>query len=47
MALSARLPARVYVRGFVTQYAKFLGLPAERVADSYLQIYDRFFQSRV
>lgn len=41
-----RLPARVYVRGFVTQYARFLGLPSDRVAESYLQIYDRFFQNR-
>lgn len=39
-----KLPARVYVRGFVTQYAKCLGLPADRVADSYLQIYDRYHQ---
>lgn len=35
------LPARVYVRGFVTQYAKCLGLPPNRVADSYLETYDR------
>lgn len=41
-----KLPARVYVRGFVSQYAKFLGLSPERVCDSYLQIYDRFVQSR-
>lgn len=39
-----KLPARVYVRGFVTQYARCLGLPADRVADSYLQIYDRYHQ---
>ena len=41
-----KLPARVYVRGFVSQYAKFLGIPADRVCDSYLQIYDRFVQSK-
>lgn len=39
-----KLPARVYVRGFVSQYARCLGLPTERVADSYLQIYDRYHQ---
>lgn len=42
-----KLPARVYVRGFVSQYAKFLSLPADRVCDSYLQIYDRFVQAKV
>jgi flagellar biosynthesis protein FlhG len=41
-----KLPARVYVRGFVSQYAKYLNIPADRVCDSYLQIYDRFVQSK-
>jgi len=41
-----KLPARVYVRGFVAQYAKFLGLNAERVCASYLAIYDRFVQAK-
>lgn len=30
------LPAPVYVRGFVSEYARLLGLEAKRVADSYL-----------
>ncbi|MFI5399699.1 MAG: helix-turn-helix domain-containing protein [SAR324 cluster bacterium] len=33
------LPAPVYVKGFVTLMANFLGLPAQRVADDYMQIY--------
>jgi hypothetical protein len=41
-----KLPARVYVRGFVSQYARFLNLPQERVCESYLQIYDRFVQAK-
>jgi Helix-turn-helix domain len=41
-----KLPARVYVRGFVAQYAKFLSLNAERVCASYLSIYDRFVQAK-
>jgi len=32
------LPAKVYVRGFVVGYARCLGLDAERVAASYLQV---------
>ena len=46
-ALHPELPARVYVRGFVSQYAKYLGLSAERVCESYLQIYDRFVQAKI
>ncbi|MCC6808287.1 MAG: helix-turn-helix domain-containing protein [Deltaproteobacteria bacterium] len=41
-----KLPARVYVRGFVSQYARFLSLPQDRVCESYLQIYDRFVQAK-
>lgn len=32
-----RLPAPVYVRGFLTEYARILGLDAERVKDTYLE----------
>lgn len=32
----AKLPAAVYVRGFLVEYAKVLGLDVERVKDSYL-----------
>ncbi|NIS60024.1 MAG: hypothetical protein GTO13_04750 [Proteobacteria bacterium] len=31
------LPALVYVRGFIMEYAKALNLDPHRVADSYLQ----------
>jgi cytoskeletal protein RodZ len=41
-----KLPARVYVRGFVSQYARCLGLHPDRIADSYLHIYDRYFQTK-
>lgn len=34
--LYAKLPAAVYVRGFLVEYAKVLGLEVERVKDSYL-----------
>jgi flagellar biosynthesis protein FlhG len=32
-----KLPAPVYVRGFLQEYARLLGLDAERVKDSYLE----------
>lgn len=35
------LPARVYVEGFVTQYARLLKLESERVADGYMSCYAR------
>lgn len=35
----AKLPAPVYVRGFLAEYARILGLPAERVKESYLGRY--------
>lgn len=35
----AKLPAAVYVRGFLEQYARALGLDAERVKQSYLARY--------
>jgi flagellar biosynthesis protein FlhG len=34
-----KLPAPVYVRGFLGEYARMLGLDAERVKDSYLDRY--------
>jgi hypothetical protein len=36
------LPAAVYVRGFVTEYARILGLDAAHVAKSYMAIYRRY-----
>ncbi len=35
----AKLPAPVYVRGFLTEYARILGLDAERVKETYLERY--------
>ena len=32
-----KLPAAVYVRGFLTEYAKMLGLDIEQIVGSYLQ----------
>jgi cytoskeletal protein RodZ len=34
-----KLPAPVYVRGFLTEYARILGLDVERVKDTYLERY--------
>lgn len=35
----AKLPAAVYVRGFLQEYARLLGLEPERVKDTYLERY--------
>jgi len=35
----AKLPAAVYVRGFLGEYARLLGLDPERVKDTYLERY--------
>ena len=35
-----QLPARVYVRGFVSAYARALGLDSERVASTYMGYFD-------
>ncbi len=35
-----QLPARIYVRGFVILYARFLGLSSEEVAWDYMKNYD-------
>lgn len=37
--LFGKLPAPVYVRGFLAEYARILSLPAERVKESYLARY--------
>ena len=34
------LPAAVYVRGFVTAYARAIGLDAEKVAESYMSRFE-------
>jgi cytoskeletal protein RodZ len=39
----AKLPAPVYVRGFLSEYARILGLDGERVKQTYL---DRFRAAR-
>lgn len=36
------LPASVYVRGFVSEYARVLGLDMQRVAQSYMTLYKRY-----
>jgi flagellar biosynthesis protein FlhG len=41
-----QLPAPVYVRGFVTEVAKFLQLDAEQVSRSYVRRYKRFVDDR-
>ncbi len=38
------LPAPVYVRGFVTEFAKFLGLDAGHVSRTYVKRYRRFLE---
>jgi flagellar biosynthesis protein FlhG len=39
------LPAAVYVRGFVTAYARHLGLDAPKVATSYIERFEEHHQS--
>jgi flagellar biosynthesis protein FlhG len=34
------LPAPVYIRGFLKEYARFLRLPDKQVADTYMSVYD-------
>ncbi len=41
-----QLPAAVYVRGFVTEVAKFLHLDAEQVSRSYVRRYKRYVDER-
>lgn len=40
------LPAPVYVRGFVTEFAKFLRLDAAQVSRTYVRRYKRFLEER-
>jgi len=40
------LPALVYIRGFITEYAKALNLDPHRVADSYLASYHQWQKAR-
>ncbi|MCA9610897.1 MAG: helix-turn-helix domain-containing protein, partial [Myxococcales bacterium] len=42
----AHLPAPVYVRGFVTEFAKFLNLDAAHVSRTYVKRYKRFLEER-
>ncbi|MBN1114663.1 MAG: helix-turn-helix domain-containing protein [Oligoflexia bacterium] len=37
----SELPARVYVRGFINNYAKLLGLPVPKSVDAYMRRFDR------
>ena len=37
----ATLPAKVYTRGFVRLYASVLGLDADRVAASFMELVER------
>jgi flagellar biosynthesis protein FlhG len=41
-----RLPAPVYVRGFLVELAKFLGLDPEQVARTYVRRYGRYLDDR-
>ena len=36
------LPAAVYVRGFISEYARVLGLDTQMVAKSYMALYERY-----
>lgn len=42
----ASLPAPVYVRGFVTEFAKYLNLDAAHVSRTYVKRYKRFLEER-
>ncbi len=42
----ANLPAPVYIRGFIMEYAKALNLDPHRVADSYLESYHQWLKER-
>jgi len=37
----ALLPAPVYVKGFLVQYAQYLELPAEKVREGYMKLYNQ------
>jgi hypothetical protein len=42
----ANLPALVYIRGFIMEYAKALNLDPHRVSDSYLESYHQWRKER-
>lgn len=42
----AKLPAPVYLRGFITQIAKYLKLPSDKVAQQYLSRYSQYHQQK-
>lgn len=42
----AGLPAPVYVRGFVTEFAKFLQLDSAHVSRTYVKRYRRYLEER-
>ncbi len=37
----ALLPAPVYIKGFLAEYARYLGLPADKVKEGYMQLYSQ------
>jgi len=40
------LPARVFVRGFVSNYARFLSLDSEKITNDYMKRYDDYMRNR-
>ena len=42
----ANLPAPVFVRGYINQIAKTLGLDEKKTADSYMSLYKKSFEQR-
>jgi len=38
----AALPAKVYVRGFIMEYARIFGLDPQEIASSYMRLYERY-----
>lgn len=42
----SKLPAPVYLRGFLTQIAKYLKLPSDKVAQQYLSRYSQYHQQK-
>lgn len=42
----SKLPAPVYLRGFITQIAKYLKLPSDKVAQQYLSRYSQYHQQK-
>lgn len=42
----SKLPAPVYLRGFITQIAKYLKLPSDKVAQQYLSRYSQYHSQK-